>query len=100
MTAHVTFLPYLDSQYNLGYTLGMKTAISLPDQLFHEAEQFAQERGLSRSELYARALALYLQTQRQQTITETLNQVYDQETSTLDPGIRAAQTNILPKEAW
>jgi hypothetical protein len=31
----------------------MKTAISLPDKLFQVAEAFAQEHGLSRSELYA-----------------------------------------------
>ncbi|KPV44702.1 hypothetical protein SE17_44185 [Kouleothrix aurantiaca] len=63
----------------------MKTAISLPDPLFHEAEQFAQARGLSRSELYARALELYLQAHRQQDITEALNHLYSDEPSTLDP---------------
>jgi metal-responsive CopG/Arc/MetJ family transcriptional regulator len=79
---------------------GMKTAISLPDPLFHEAEQFAQARGLSRSELYARALELYLQAHRQQGITEALNQLYSDEPSTLDPALRAAQAAMLPKEDW
>ena len=78
----------------------MKTAISLPDPLFHEAELFAQARGLSRSELYARALERYLQSHRRDAITETLNRVYADEPSSLEPGLRDAQASILPKEDW
>jgi len=78
----------------------MKTAISLPDPLFQAAEQFAQEQGLSRSELYARAIQLYLQTHRYHGITDALNQVYEAESSTLDPAIAAAQAHILPRDDW
>ncbi|WP_293064467.1 MULTISPECIES: CopG family transcriptional regulator [unclassified Moorena] len=38
----------------------MKTAISLPDSVFEEAEALAQQMGLSRSELYLKALKAYL----------------------------------------
>ncbi len=38
----------------------MKTAISLPDSVFEEAEALAQRLGLSRSELYTKALQAYL----------------------------------------
>jgi metal-responsive CopG/Arc/MetJ family transcriptional regulator len=38
----------------------MKTAISLPDSVFEEAEALAQQLGLSRSELYTKALQAYL----------------------------------------
>lgn len=78
----------------------MKTAISLPDALFHEAEQFAQAHGLSRSELYARALAFYLQVHRRQSITDALNQVYADEPGVLDPALHAAQAAILVHEDW
>lgn len=78
----------------------MKTAISIPDPLFHAAEQFAQENGLSRSELFARALQLYLQTYRSKEITEALNEVYAERNSTLDPGFAVAQAQILPKDEW
>lgn len=78
----------------------MKTAISLPDPLFEAAEQFAQENGLSRSELFARAVQLYLQTYRYHGITDALNQIYTDEPSTLDPALAAAQTRALPKEDW
>ena len=78
----------------------MKTAISLPDKLFQTAEAFAQEHGLSRSELYARALLLFLQAQRYDGITDALNQAHTEEANTLDPGLRAAQARALPKDAW
>ena len=35
----------------------MKTAISLPDELFAAAEKLAERLGVSRSQLYATALA-------------------------------------------
>ena len=38
----------------------MKTAISLPDLVFEEAEALASQLGLSRSELYTKALQAYL----------------------------------------
>lgn len=78
----------------------MKTAISIPDPLFQAAEQFSQEQGLSRSELYARAIRLYLQTHRYDGITDALNQVYAEETSTLDPALTAAQVHVMSKDEW
>jgi metal-responsive CopG/Arc/MetJ family transcriptional regulator len=92
--------PMLDSRYNNSYTDAMKTAISLPDKLFQAAEAFAQEHGLSRSELYARALLLFLQAQRYEGITELLDQVYAGESSVLDPALKAAQARALPQDAW
>jgi metal-responsive CopG/Arc/MetJ family transcriptional regulator len=78
----------------------MKTAISIPDPLFQEAEQFAQENGLSRSELYARALQVYLAHHRPQAITQALNEIYSQEDSRIELGLLAAQASILQKEDW
>jgi metal-responsive CopG/Arc/MetJ family transcriptional regulator len=78
----------------------MKTAISLPDTLFEAAETFAQENGLSRSELYARALQLYLQMKRYQGVSETLDQIYGEESSALTPDVAKAQAGILLKEDW
>ena len=34
----------------------MKTAISIPDEVFRSAERLAQRLGVSRSELYAKAV--------------------------------------------
>lgn len=78
----------------------MKTAISLPDPLFEAAEQYAQDKGLSRSELYAQALSYFLQTHRYATVTTELDQIYAQESSAIDPALRTAQTRAVTKEEW
>lgn len=78
----------------------MKTAISLPDPLFAAAEQFAQEQGWSRSELYVRALQAYLQAHRYHGITAALDHIYSTESSDLDPAVTAAQARMLPRDAW
>lgn len=78
----------------------MKTAISLPDPLFEEADQLAERLGMSRSELYATALEAYLRAHREQDITAALDRVYDTEDSTLDPVLAALQAASLPREEW
>jgi uncharacterized FlgJ-related protein len=55
----------------------MKTAISLPDQIFFEAEETAQIMGIPRSKLYLNALIEYLQKNNRKKITEKLNEVYN-----------------------
>jgi metal-responsive CopG/Arc/MetJ family transcriptional regulator len=39
----------------------MKTAVSIPDRIFESAERFTRRRGMTRSELYAKALDAYLE---------------------------------------
>jgi metal-responsive CopG/Arc/MetJ family transcriptional regulator len=90
----------IDKRYNNSYTFVMKTAISLPDALFQAAEQYAQDKGLSRSELYAQALAYFLHVRRYASITDELNQVYGDESSEIDPVVANAQTRAVTKEAW
>lgn len=78
----------------------MKTAISLPDDLFRSGDSLAKRLGLSRSELYARALAEYIAKHRADQITQRLNAVYATEDSRLDPSFAAAQIDALPRERW
>ncbi len=78
----------------------MKTAISLPDDLFEQAEQYAQQRGVSRSELYATALRHYLVQHRDAAITAQLDALYAAEASDLDPAFLHAQRESLPLEEW
>ena len=54
----------------------MKTAISLPDKLFQEAERTAQSMGLPRSQLFARALEEFIEHHKKENVTEKLNQIY------------------------
>ena len=78
----------------------MKTAISIPDELFESAELFARRRGISRSELYATALRHYLREHRSEGITEQLDAIYGAEPSVLDPAIARLQARSLPNDAW
>jgi len=54
----------------------MKTAISLPDRLYEEAEKTAKYMGLPRSQLFAKALEEFIEHHNRQRITEKLNEVY------------------------
>lgn len=78
----------------------MKTAVSLPDELFRVAEATARRLKVSRSELYARAIAEYLKGQKENSITERLNAVYSQRAAKLDSGLHSAQLKSLTKEVW
>ena len=67
----------------------MKTAISIPDDLFSAADKLAQKLGLSRSQLYQRAIREFLSQQGQDAVTKALNTVYEEYnvSSKLDPAI-------------
>jgi antitoxin MazE6 len=78
----------------------MKTAISIPDHVFDEADKLAQRLGMSRSELYANAVSEYLRDHKTDEVTEKLNKVYQQEPSGLDPVSRTLQFSSLEKDEW
>lgn len=54
----------LDRGYNPGYTGLVKTAISIPDEVFDEAEETAAALGISRSDLYTQAVRQFLSARR------------------------------------
>jgi len=78
----------------------VKTAISLPDHLFRRAETAARRLRVSRSELYAKAIANFLEHQDASAITERLNDVYASSAAKLDPALRRAQLKSIDKDPW
>jgi metal-responsive CopG/Arc/MetJ family transcriptional regulator len=78
----------------------MKTAISLPDQLFERAERMATLAGVSRSQLYAQAISDYLDKHEPDSITQAFNAVYETEPSELDPVLMRMQLLSLPQGEW
>ena len=74
----------------------MKTAISVPDALFHEADRFAKRRAMSRSELYTRAVEAYLR--QEERVTEELNAIFDTGDDGLDPLLQELQHRTLRKD--
>ena len=80
------------------YSIAMKTAVSIPDPLFAAADHLARRLGISRSELYARALSRELAAETDDAITERLDVVYADVASALDPNLAAAQLRALRTE--
>jgi metal-responsive CopG/Arc/MetJ family transcriptional regulator len=79
----------------------MKTAISIPDNIFEEAEKLARRLGISRSELYQRAVARFIEQQSGDVVRGALNRVYGTKTNRdLDPLIKAANEQVLTDENW
>lgn len=80
----------------------MKTAISIPDPLFDAAEGLARRLGISRSQLFQRAVEAFLRERGDEGITEALNQIYDARdgTSALDPLLERLQLASLEADDW
>ena len=78
----------------------MKIAISIPDEIFEEAEYLSRQQGKSRSRLYADAVAEYVGTYRTELVTEQLNAVYSAESSTMDAALESTQFQVLAQEEW
>ena len=90
----------LDVGYNQSYTSDMKTAVSIPDHLFRQAEDAAKRLSMSRSQLYATALAEFLRAYAEKDIAAALDRVYESEPSELDLLLESMQSLTLPKEDW
>ncbi len=78
----------------------MKTAISIPDDVFALVEDFAKRRNISRSALFTAAAREYVQHHRTRDVTQVLNTLYDQEDSSLDPVLERLQSSAILEEKW
>jgi predicted transcriptional regulator len=79
----------------------MKTAISIPDALYRAAERVAKRKGLSRSELYAQAVAAFVAREDDDAVTAALDAVYGRaDDGRLDDGLRAVPARVLGDEPW
>ena len=80
----------------------MKTAISIPDTLFIASERLAKRLGISRSELFQRAVRSFIDQQKADGVTESLDALYESESvsSELDPVIERLQGASIAKEDW
>lgn len=76
----------------------MKTAISISDELFASADVLAKRLKVSRSELYATAVAEYVAKHRDEDVTARLNAVYADLPSGVDPALRRAQARSIAEE--
>jgi hypothetical protein len=90
----------LDSGYNFCYTFDMKTAISIPDRIFRNAEKAARRLSMSRSQLYAKAVQQFVEIHAQIDVTEKLDRVYAENPSRLDPMLEKIQRLSIGEDSW
>jgi predicted transcriptional regulator len=70
------------SRYTTGMNFGiinaytMKTAVSLDDDLLHQADEAARQMGLSRSRLFAAAISEFLHWKKQEKMLRQLKDIY------------------------
>lgn len=83
-----------------GYTSGMKTAVSIPDDVFKEAEHLAKHLKVSRSELYAKALAEFVSRHSPDAVTDSFNRVLAEINEDPDPAFQRAARSVLEKSEW
>ncbi|HEX5135850.1 MAG TPA: hypothetical protein VFY93_02680 [Planctomycetota bacterium] len=78
----------------------MKTAVSLPDDVFRAAEALARRLKKSRSRLYSDAIAEYLARHAPDEVTEAMNRVADHVQEPTDPFVSGAARRILERSEW
>jgi metal-responsive CopG/Arc/MetJ family transcriptional regulator len=83
-----------------GYTLGMKTAVSIPDEVFEKVERFARRAKRSRSEVFSAALREYMARHAPDEVTEAINHALDEVGDQKDEFVAAAARRILERTEW
>jgi metal-responsive CopG/Arc/MetJ family transcriptional regulator len=79
----------------------MKTAVSIPDNIYESAEKLANRLGQSRSQLYTKAITSYVEKQQNTNVTDKLNEVYGSGNSSIDPVLQNLQTqSLLKNNPW
>ena len=78
----------------------MKTAISIPDEIFDDAERLAQRLGRSRSDLYSRAVAEYVARHSSDQVTEELDRALAAVNESGDEFVVAAARRTLRRSEW
>lgn len=78
----------------------MKTAVSIPDDVFEKVERLARRAKRSRSEVFSAALREYVARHSPDEVTEAINRVCDRIGDQRDEFVEAAGRRILEKTQW
>ena len=84
----------------VSYTPGMKTAISIPDELFHKADELARRLGKSRSQMYQEALAEYLLRRDRGAVTRAMDKALEGIEPAKDEWLSAVGRRALERIEW
>jgi predicted transcriptional regulator len=94
---HATNLP-LGQKYS--YTTGMKTAVSIPEDVFKGAERLARKTKRSRSRLFSDALKEYLARHTPDSVTEAMNKACSELGAAKDEFVSSAARRVLERSEW
>lgn len=78
----------------------MKTAVSIPDDLFRKADELASRMGKSRSEVYRDALNDYLSRREPGAVTRALDEIADELSAEEHAFTAAAARRTLAQSEW
>ena len=82
------------------YTSGMKIAVSVPDEIFEDAERLARRMKRSRSEVYSRALAEYVARHAPDRVTEAIDRALTEIAEPPGPFLRVVSRRVLKRSDW
>jgi metal-responsive CopG/Arc/MetJ family transcriptional regulator len=80
--------------------MGMKTAVSVPAEVYEQAEELAQRTGRTRSEIYSTALRDYLAHHEADPVTAAMDRVLSEVDPDADPFLDAAAQETLAEAEW
>lgn len=83
-----------------GHTCGMKTAVSVPDDVFERAERLARREKRSRSDVYSAALREYVARHLPDEVAEALDRVVGDVGEGIDPFVTDATRRTLESTEW
>ncbi len=84
----------------MSYTFGMKTAISIPDDLYEAAEALAHSNRKSRSRLFSDALREYVARHSPDAVTEAMDRVCEKAGAKDYAFAAAAARRALKRSEW
>ena len=78
----------------------MKTAVSIPDDVFEEAERLARRTKKSRSQLFSDALKEYVARHAPEDVTEAMNRACAEVSDGVDEFVSSASRRVLERSEW
>ncbi|MEP6548207.1 MAG: hypothetical protein ABJD53_12145 [Gammaproteobacteria bacterium] len=78
----------------------MKVAVSIPDEVFAEAEALAKRLKTSRSKIYSRALGEFIGHHAPQRVTDLMNEVVNDVGAAPDAFSVAAARRVMKNSEW
>jgi metal-responsive CopG/Arc/MetJ family transcriptional regulator len=86
--------------FGRGYTNGVKTAVSIPDDVFEGAERLALQTKKSRSQLFSDALKEYVAWHAAEDVTDATDRVCSELGQSRDKFVSSAARVVLERSEW